>query len=92
MLTLRAVSKRVAMSDQFQTCHTASQDPRGVGKVPANAISRGVGDLMAPIREGRRCWEDGLALVADQLIDEIDDLLEENAEEFVASYVQRGGE
>jgi prokaryotic ubiquitin-like protein Pup len=28
----------------------------------------------------------------DQLIDEIDDLLEENAEEFVASYVQRGGE
>jgi ubiquitin-like protein Pup len=28
----------------------------------------------------------------DQLIDEIDDLLEANAEEFVASYVQRGGE
>jgi ubiquitin-like protein Pup len=28
----------------------------------------------------------------DKLLDEIDDLLEENAEEFVAGYVQRGGE
>jgi ubiquitin-like protein Pup len=28
----------------------------------------------------------------DGLLDEIDDILEENAEEFVASYVQRGGE
>lgn len=28
----------------------------------------------------------------DALIDEIDEVLEENAEEFVKSYVQRGGE
>jgi len=28
----------------------------------------------------------------DKLLDEIDDILEENAEEFVKSYVQRGGE
>jgi len=28
----------------------------------------------------------------DAMLDEIDDILEENAEEFVASYVQRGGE
>ena len=28
----------------------------------------------------------------DDLLDEIDGALEENAEEFVASYVQRGGE
>ena len=28
----------------------------------------------------------------DDLLDEIDDVLEENAEEFVKSYVQRGGE
>jgi ubiquitin-like protein Pup len=28
----------------------------------------------------------------DELIDEIDGVLEENAEEFVKSYVQRGGE
>jgi prokaryotic ubiquitin-like protein Pup len=28
----------------------------------------------------------------DSLADEIDDILEENAEEFVQNYVQRGGE
>jgi ubiquitin-like protein Pup len=28
----------------------------------------------------------------DRLIDEIDEVLEENAEEFVRSYVQKGGE
>jgi ubiquitin-like protein Pup len=28
----------------------------------------------------------------DRIIDEIDDVLEENAEEFVKNYVQRGGE
>lgn len=28
----------------------------------------------------------------DRLLDEIDDVLEENAEEFVKGYVQRGGE
>lgn len=33
-----------------------------------------------------------LKAAMDQLVDEIDDVLEENAEEFVKSYVQRGGE
>jgi ubiquitin-like protein Pup len=28
----------------------------------------------------------------DRIIDEIDEVLEENAEEFVKNYVQRGGE
>ena len=28
----------------------------------------------------------------DALLDEIDDVLEENAEEFVAAYIQKGGE
>ena len=28
----------------------------------------------------------------DQLVDEIDDVLEKNAEEFVKNYVQKGGE
>jgi ubiquitin-like protein Pup len=28
----------------------------------------------------------------DAILDEIDDVLEENAEEFVRSYVQKGGE
>jgi ubiquitin-like protein Pup len=41
-----------------------------------------------------RVSEKGKKLKAemDRLVDEIDDVLEENAEEFVRSYVQRGGE
>jgi prokaryotic ubiquitin-like protein Pup len=30
--------------------------------------------------------------ITDELLDEIDALLEENAQEFVANYVQRGGQ
>lgn len=33
-----------------------------------------------------------LATQMDELLDEIDDVLEENAEEFVKGYVQRGGQ
>ena len=35
---------------------------------------------------------DKLKADIDDLLDEIDDVLEENAEEFVRSYVQKGGE
>ena len=38
-------------------------------------------------KKGKKIKED-----VDKLLDEIDDILEENAEEFVKSYVQRGGE
>jgi ubiquitin-like protein Pup len=38
-------------------------------------------------KKGKKLKED-----LDNLLDEIDDILEENAEEFVKSYVQRGGE
>ena len=37
-------------------------------------------------KKGKKIKED-----LDKLLDEIDDILEENAEEFVKSYVQRGG-
>ncbi|OBJ73586.1 ubiquitin-like protein Pup [Mycobacterium sp. 1274756.6] len=33
-----------------------------------------------------------LASETDDLLDEIDDVLEENAEDFVRAYVQKGGE
>lgn len=33
-----------------------------------------------------------LATETDDLLDEIDDVLEENAEDFVRAYVQKGGE
>lgn len=38
-------------------------------------------------KKGKKIKED-----LDKLLDEIDEILEENAEEFVKSYVQRGGE
>jgi ubiquitin-like protein Pup len=38
-------------------------------------------------QKGRRLKED-----MDRLLDEIDSVLEENAEEFVKNYVQKGGE
>lgn len=38
-------------------------------------------------KKGKKIKED-----IDKLLDEIDDILEENAEDFVKSYVQRGGE
>jgi prokaryotic ubiquitin-like protein Pup len=37
--------------------------------------------------KGRRLKED-----MDKLLDEIDSVLEENAEEFIKNYVQKGGE
>ncbi len=39
-----------------------------------------------PVREKKNSEE------IDSLIDEIDEVLEENAEEFVRSYVQKGGQ
>ena len=38
-------------------------------------------------KKGKKIKED-----LDNLLDEIDEILEENAEEFVKSYVQRGGQ
>ncbi len=45
---------------------------------------RGAGTIAA---KGKKLKEE-----MDRLVDEIDDVLEGNAEEFVKSYVQRGGE
>jgi ubiquitin-like protein Pup len=39
------------------------------------------------VESGKKLKED-----IDKLVDEIDDVLEENAEEFVKNYVQKGGE
>lgn len=54
------------------------REPQGTGEVMANA---------KVLKAGRKLTED-----IDQLVDEIDDVLESNAEEFVKNYVQRGGE
>jgi prokaryotic ubiquitin-like protein Pup len=51
---------------------------------PSEASGTGGGRVS---EKGKKLKED-----MDRLVDEIDDVLEENAEEFVRSYVQRGGE
>ena len=44
-------------------------------------------DAVAPSPQGEK-----LKAELDDLLDEIDEVLEENAEEFVRNYVQKGGE
>jgi ubiquitin-like protein Pup len=46
-----------------------------------------VDDAAAPAERGEKLKED-----IDDLLDEIDSVLEDNAEEFVRNYVQKGGE
>ena len=56
---------------------------------PTKPAEGGDGAAGSPelVKKGKKIKED-----IDKLLDEIDDILEENAEEFVKSYVQRGGE
>lgn len=46
------------------------------------------------VEEGPASTKQGEKIKAelDDLLDEIDDVLEENAEEFVKSYIQKGGQ
>ncbi len=61
---------------------------RELKRKPA-AAPRGTGDRGGPagLRQGEK-----LKAELDDLLDEIDEVLEENAEEFVRNYVQKGGE
>ena len=54
---------------------------------PAEGDDASAGGSAELTKKGKKLKED-----LDNLLDEIDDILEENAEEFVKSYVQRGGE
>jgi ubiquitin-like protein Pup len=53
---------------------------------PADADESGGGSASLA-KKGKKLKEE-----LDNLLDEIDEILEENAEEFVKSYVQRGGQ
>jgi prokaryotic ubiquitin-like protein Pup len=53
---------------------------------PKERVDEEVEEL-APTKQGEELKEE-----LDDLLDEIDSVLEENAEDFVKSYVQKGGE
>jgi len=61
----------------------AGEEVKRAKKKPAEAEQ----EAAAPVVRERKNTEQ-----IDSLIDEIDEVLEENAEEFVRSYVQKGGE
>lgn len=56
-------------------------------KRPAPARTEEVVDDVAAAPQGEK-----LKAELDELLDEIDEVLEENAEDFVRSYVQKGGQ
>ncbi|GKS59088.1 hypothetical protein YTPLAS18_26150 [Nitrospira sp.] len=56
----------------------SKKEPQGKEDVKANP---------KVVETGKKLKED-----IDKLVDEIDDVLEKNAEEFVKNYVQKGGE
>ena len=64
----------------------AEQKKNTSPRTPTQREEGGVGTSQLP-KKGERIREE-----LDRLLDELDDLPEENAEEFVASYVQRGGQ
>lgn len=53
----------------------------------SNERTDSVEEAAAPAKQGEK-----LKAELDDLLDEIDEVLETNAEEFVKSYVQKGGE
>ena len=56
-------------------------------KPAPQAREEAVEEVAAPAKQGEKIKEE-----LDDLLDEIDAVLESNAEEFVRSYVQKGGE
>jgi ubiquitin-like protein Pup len=64
---------------------TQKQQPRKGGGGEGGKGESGGPQTLA--KKGKELKED-----MDALVDEIDEVLEENAEEFVKNYVQRGGE
>lgn len=56
-------------------------------KVAPKARADETAEVAAPSRQGEKLKEE-----MDELLDEIDSVLEDNAEEFVRNYVQKGGQ
>ena len=61
-------------------------------KIKKLVTSGGEGDDPSDTATGGQERREKLAAETDDLLDEIDDVLEENAEDFVRAYVQKGGQ
>ena len=68
----------------------ATKDPGGQER--ASRSSDEVEEVTAEVATDVHERVEKLGEDVDALLDEIDDVLEENAEDFVRSYVQKGGE
>ncbi len=62
------------------------QDKRAEGQQAGSQADEAVAAIYEALERNKRKKE------MDTLVDEIDEVLEENAEEFVKNYVQRGGQ
>ena len=58
-----------------------------IKKTPSKTEEEAVEDIPTTSKKGEE-----LKAELDDLLDEIDEVLEENAEDFVRAYVQKGGE
>ena len=69
----------------------ATKDTGG-GQQRANRRSEDVEEVEATTTEDVQERHEKLSDDVDSLLDEIDDVLEENAEDFVRGFIQKGGE
>lgn len=83
-------STRQHSSDQATIFMAADSDQTQKGKAKGGGDSDS-GEAAKPSKKISKKGED-IKGDMDSLLDEIDSVLEENAEEFVKNYVQRGGE
>jgi ubiquitin-like protein Pup len=84
-MTMRQGSRAGQTWGGIITCAEGGQQQvRRTGETQTQTTGAAAGNLT---EKGEKLKEE-----MDALIDEIDEVLEENAEEFVKNYVQRGGE
>ena len=67
-----------------------------MGDIPLNPAQQEVLDLLGATPDQRPVFDRNLRVELkaelDDLLDEIDEVLETNAEDFVKSYIQKGGQ
>lgn len=70
----------------------AKQEHGGQGRANRRDDETDAPEPEAPPAADAQARQEKLTEDVDSMLDEIDDVLEENAEEFVRAYVQKGGQ